>query len=88
MFLCEDCHNNIHKGIIAQSTIDKIIKEKSYDISLPKNYIKSENYKNKSQYKKLQYLCTCFKDHKHITNEEREIIIIAMENIILKKDEV
>ena len=85
MFLCESCHNNIHKGIITQSTVDKILREKSYDMSLPKNYIKSENYKNKSQHKKMLYLCTCFNDHKHITDEERDNIIKAMENIINKQ---
>lgn len=84
MFLCEKCHRDIHSGKIKKITIDKILKEKSYDISLPKNYIKSENYKNKSPYKKIKYLCECFKDSKNITNEEKAELITYMENIINK----
>lgn len=84
MFLCENCHNAIHSGKIEKSTVDKILKEKSYDMSLPKNYIKSENYKNKSQFKKIKYLCECFKDRKNITDEERAELIAYMEKIISK----
>lgn len=78
MFLCNNCHNKIHNG-----KIEKYKKSnKNKELNIPKNYINSDNYKNKNQLKKFKYLCFCFNNKKIFSDKDREIIIKHMEEII------
>jgi hypothetical protein len=87
MFLCEKCHNEIHKGKIERSKTKKEQQAKTKKLSIPKNYIESSNYKAKNQMSKLKYLCNCLNNHKMFSDEDRNNIIKYIENIIIEKRE-
>lgn len=84
MFLCEKCHNKIHNGKIEKRKVRKEQQEKNKRLSIPKNYIESSNYKSKSQYKKIKYLCSCLNNKSMFSEDDINNVINYIENIIKK----
>lgn len=82
MFLCEKCHNKIHNGKVQKKKIRKEQQKKNKRLSIPKNYIESNNYKSRNQLSKLKFLFHCLNNRNIFSDDDRNNIINHIENII------